>query len=512
MKKYSEYMNEITSDELFDKFLGYGLFAEKLPSFLTSKQFLDYYKTLETYPPDKPKDYVRYLNIRNINIPRPLAIPEPFAYANQIKYLSDNWDKIQSHFASNTSSDPFKISRIHIRKMIDKNELFEMNYKNFSKDGEPEDDIVIQSRFVAKADVANCFGSIYSHSIAWALVGKEEAKSHSGVRYGNLWYNQIDKSTQQIKYGETNGILIGPHTSNLVSEIILVKVDKELAKKGYKFVRNIDDYTCYIDSYELAESFFIDLSEELKNYELSLNSKKSQIKSLPHANVKHWITKLNHFNFLDTYESGGKHYIKVKELKGFLDFAIELMLEENSDASILNYAIQILSEKNLGFNAIDYYLKQIHHLVLLYPYLTVYLDEYVFIPHGISKTDIKKIADDLYNLGTTKRIYETCSYSIYWAIKYKFRLSKRTLRRDSLASLDCIFMLVSYLYHNKYNSKDYLKVYENKAKELANSDFNRYWLFIYEVLKKEDLKAFYKNMKLKKITFVKEKFRKNGSG
>lgn len=505
-------MDEITSEELFDKFLGYGLFAEKLPSFLTSKEFSNYYKTLTSFPPKSPKDYVRYLNIRNINIPRPLAIPEPFAFAIQVKHLSDNWDKIQNHFDSNTSTDQFKISRIHIRKMIDKNELFEMNYKNFSKDGEPEDDIVIRSKYVAKADIANCFGSIYSHSIAWALVGKEEAKSHSGGRYENLWYNQIDKSTQQTKYGETNGILIGPHTSNLVSEIILVKVDNELVKKGYKFIRNIDDYTCYVDSYELAESFFIDLSEELKKYELTLNSKKSQIKSLPHANVKHWITKLNHFNFLDTYEISGVKYIKAKELKGFLDFAIELMLEENSDASVLNYAIQILSEKNLGSNAIDYYLKQIHHLVLLYPYLTVFIDEYVFIPHKISKTEIKKIADDLYDLGTTKKIYEPCSYALFWAIKYQFKMRKRTIRKDSLDSMDCVFMLVSYLYHRKYKSEEFLSVYEEKAKGLSDNDFNRYWLFIYEVLKKEDLKDYYKNMKSEKISFVKKKFRKNGSG
>ena len=512
MRKYSEYMDEITAEELFDRFLGYGLFAEKLPSFLTSKKFLNYYKTLESLPPKTPKDYVRYLNIRNINIPRPLAVPEPFAFANQVKSLSDNWNKIQTHFDTNTSTDKFKISRIHIRKMIDKNELFEMNYKNFSKDGEPEDDIVIRSRYVAKADIANCFGSIYSHSIAWALVGKEEAKSHSSGRHGNLWYNRIDKSTQQTKYGETNGILIGPHTSNLVSEIILVKVDKELVEKGYKFIRNIDDYTCYVDSHELAESFFIDLSEELKKYELSLNSKKSQIKSLPHANVKHWITKLNHFNFLDTYEFNGEKFIKAKELKGFLDFAIELMLEEKSDASILNYAIQILSEKNLGSNAKDYYLKQIHHLVLLYPYLTVFLEEYVFIPHQISRTQIKIIADDLYNLGTTKKIYEACSYSIYWAIKYNFKMRKRTIRKDTLDSMDCIFMLISYLYHRKYKSEEYLSVYETKAKELLNCDFNRYWLFVYEVLKKEDLKDFYKNMKSKKITFIKRRFRTKGSG
>ena len=61
--------------------------------------------------------------------------------------------------------------------------------------------------------------------------------------------------------------------------------------------------------------------------------------------MKNWITKLNHFTFNNTYLVNGVETVRVKELKGFLDFAIELMLDENNDASILNYAIKIISNK-----------------------------------------------------------------------------------------------------------------------------------------------------------------------
>ena len=40
--------------------------------------------------------------MRNINIPRPMAIPEPFAYSNQAKCLSENWTKLQQHFIDKT--------------------------------------------------------------------------------------------------------------------------------------------------------------------------------------------------------------------------------------------------------------------------------------------------------------------------------------------------------------------------------------------------------------------------
>lgn len=48
-KSYYELLSEISKDELFDGLLGYGLFAEKIPPFLTAENFLDFCKT----PPAK---------------------------------------------------------------------------------------------------------------------------------------------------------------------------------------------------------------------------------------------------------------------------------------------------------------------------------------------------------------------------------------------------------------------------------------------------------------------------
>ncbi|WP_433778046.1 hypothetical protein [Flavobacterium anhuiense] len=106
---------------------------------------------------------------------------------------------------------------------------------------------------------------------------------------------------------------------------------------------------------------------------------------MPQASVKSWVAKLNHFIFTNTYVINGKEAIRVKELKHFLDFAIELMLLENSDASVINYAIKVISKKHLGVNAKDYYIKQIHHLVLLYPYLINLLEFQVFEAHKIDE-------------------------------------------------------------------------------------------------------------------------------
>lgn len=509
MKIYYEFQDEITKDEIFKGLLGFGLFAEKIPNFLTSEAFYEYIKNKKfPYNDIKPTDYIRYSNMRNINIPRPLSIPEPFSYANQTKIISDNWSRIVGHFKKKTKSQLFKISRIHLRKLKNNNSLFEMNYKNFSTDGNPEDEIFINSKYISNADIATCFPSIYSHSISWALVGKSIAKKESGRIHEKKWFNQLDFYTRNLKFGETNGVLIGPHSSNLISEIILCCIDYELAKKKYKFYRNVDDYTCFTNSYEEAERFFIDLSETLKGFELLLNSKKSVINKLPQASVSNWVTKLNHFNFSDLYQTKtGKSGVKLKELRGFIDFSIETMLENKNDAAILNYAIKIISNKHLGDFAYNYFIKKIHHLTLLYPYLVLILEKSVFEKHNVEKERIVLLANDLYDLGQKKKNYEICAYAIYFAVKYKFKLHfNDSIKKNSIKSNDCIFMLIAFLYDKRNQKKSYLKEYNDIAIKLLREDFHRYWLFCFEVLTQNELKDKYKELKNAKITFIKKEF------
>lgn len=215
---------------------------------------------------------------------------------------------------------------------------------------------------------------------------------------------------------------------------------------------------------------------------------------------------MNHFIFTNTYKVGDREAIRVKELKHFLDFAIELMLKEDSDASIINYAIKVISKKHLGKNAKDYYIKQIHHLVLLYPYLINLLELKVFEAHDVDNEIIKTIAKDIYHYGLKKKIYEACSFAIYWSLKYDFSLEISSLKKESLDSEDCIFMMIAYLSDKKTFPKRYLKEYKDKAEYLRQNDFDRYWLYVYEVLTQNELQDNYKKMKKNKITFIRAEF------
>ncbi len=518
-RTYHSYANEITNEALFEGLLGFGLFAEKIPPVVTAEIFYDWCTSQTDENIFKAKrlnrdgtikiksgkpcyfcasyDYIRYENMRNINIPRPLAIPHPIAYRNLCKTISDSWGELQTYIKDKTDGQEHKISRIHLRKLSGKHLLFEMNYKNFHLDAEPDADLSIGARVMVKADISNCFPSIYTHSIPWALVGKTAAKAD---RDTSKYFNKIDKFVRHVKYGETHGILIGPHASSLISEIILLSVDKVLYDKGYRYIRNIDDYTCWLENHEHAEQFLLDLSSVLKAFELTLNHKKTEILELPLASVEHWVRKMNTFYFHEKTIRGGP-MLTLKEVNAYLDLAIELMQVNNNNSAILNYAIKVLSKKKLTKQAQKYFIKRVHHLILIYPYLILLLENHVFSPFSLKKKQVKEISDTTIDLAFKRNLWEAVSYALYYALKYDFELDMpSTLFDKAKESDDCIFLLLAYLYEKRRETS--LTDFEDLAKGKLD-DFDRYWLFVYEVLGETDLPEPFDTMKKDGVSFLK---------
>lgn len=492
-------MQEITAEELYEGLLGYGMFNEKLPPFLTSKPFFDYCKV--SHPTfnntNKVQSYIMYEHMRNINIPRAFGIPTPMAYQRLCLALINNWDKIVEHFENKTKNEGYKVSRIHIRKIKDTKKIFKMNYNNFEKDGTPESDLLIGSKYVVNADISTCFHSIYTHSLSWALVGKEEAKQNQ--KDHSKWYNELDFQVRNTTNGETQGILIGPHASNLLSEIILTSIDFELQLKGWKYIRNIDDYTCYVKNYEEGQLFLLELSAQLRQYKLTLNHKKTKVSSLPIASTKNWIRKLNAYLKLTE-----KDTLNYKDVQACLDLSVELMLANNSNTAIINYTIKVLSRKNLTKNAINYYVKNIFHLTIIYPYLISLLEKYIFDVFQIDKKRIMEFSNIIYKEGINNNNFELASYSIYYAIVYEFEIKEMDFS-NIRKSNHCILLLLSYIYCEKNSLTSEIKNFKQLARKMLKDEdeFSHNWLFVYEVLPKSSLKSDWKILKENKISFIK---------
>ena len=491
---YSEHMRRLTQNMIYDGLVGYGLFSEKMPPVFTSEPFLKFCKDHpdKLYLPNPGgaygnlycRQYVQYESNRNNKDFRQLGVPNPFAYELLCRYIRDNWSTIQKHLIDYTKGERHKVSRTHIRRFNDSPVLFRMNYKSISERVKnPILSFLKTARYCVKADISSCFPSIYSHALAWAIAGKDEAKKHIGD--DSFWYNLLDKYTRGVKYGETNGLIIGPHVSNLLSELILVVVDSNLSRKGYNFIRHIDDYDCYVETREKADAFIYDLSDELRKFALVLNRKKTKILELPIGQDEEWVRRLNTFKMLMP-----KDRWSFDAVRGYLDFVVDLM-REIGDLAIISYAMKIAARADMTDDARGYYVQYMMHLAILYPYLYQFIDESLFQACNVRFREIAEFSQQMYRHGLEVRNREEVIYSLYFAVKYNFIIndfSEEAIIEQNNAILDVMGFL-------------YLTSLDLKAKKLGAlarlygtgcSDTNRtldqYWPFVYEANKQANIK------------------------
>ena len=350
------------------------------------------------------------------------------------------------------------------------------------------------------ADISKCYPSIYTHAIPWALVGKDVAKDNT--RKKEEWYNQIDHFAQISKNGETHGLLIGPHTSNVLSEIILCAIDEDLSKKYDSYIRNIDDYMCYVNTREEADNFIIDLNRELRKYDLLINYKKTEIYELPICVVETWVHKIQ--NYMTTFQKF-KDYVDYREIQSFMDFIIKLTSENTDNNSIVLYAIKALKGFKLTKNAQGYLVKTIVSLSLLYPYLVPILGKYIFEKYKVDTNQISKYANMIYEKYIQKNNYEACSFALLYAIDSNSKIDTIDIEIIK-SSQDCILMLMAFIYCKKNNLKSEVKQLKQYAKELKNKgEMDQYWLFVYECLGK--LPGEWGTMKKNRVSFLKSEYK-----
>lgn len=503
---------KLSPDDVLVGLLDHGLFAEKIPPCFTTEGLADFVSStmatlLDEADDDALKkaldkrahDFMRYEALRDSNIPRHLGVPHPEAYAVQALAIAKHWQAIATH--CNKPKPVF--SRIHVRH-ISYGRIFEMNYKGNERFRLEEDEQKWMSgaQYMVEADIATCFPSIYTHSIPWALDDKAAAKKSSSLT--KLPGNLLDKCTQNTRDRQTNGLLIGPHASNIISEIILTQVDADLQAKGHhKVKRHVDDYRFYASTYEEAEKFIKDLGLALRAYEMSLNEKKTKIVPLPSPSEADWVLVLNRHPLPKDQE------LKFSEIRSFLDRALTCA-QAIGKSTPLNYAIKVLakshSKKNpgdsdettprkLSLRAKRMYAQEAMNLALAYPYLAPMLDENVFTPywHDGLKDKIAEFATALVQLGLRKLYPDAIAHAIFFALKYDFALGLNDDELMEVVTLDDCLANVLLLEYAKMRGRRKVKTAVNtRAKELKSADQrdkDKHWLLIYQVWSKTELKG-----------------------
>lgn len=133
-----------------------------------------------------------------------------------------------------------------------------------------------------KTDVSNCYGSIYTHSIAWALHGYDIAKAAQTDK--TLLGNQIDFHIRNSRYGQTNGITQGSVLMDIVAELVLAYVDylitdKLQGNKDFHILRYRDDYSIFTLNDQRASEIVRVISDCLRRVGMQLGARKTTANS-----------------------------------------------------------------------------------------------------------------------------------------------------------------------------------------------------------------------------------------
>lgn len=143
-------------------------------------------------------------------------------------------------------------------------------------------ELALQYDWIGITDITDCYGSIYTHSIAWAIHDLSIAKADRNDN--NLLGNKIDKSIQNMDYGQTNGIPQGSTLMDFIAEIVLgygdVLLSEALEKeniKEYTILRYRDDYRIFTKNEDTLNKILKILSENLSFLNFKMNTQKTII-------------------------------------------------------------------------------------------------------------------------------------------------------------------------------------------------------------------------------------------
>ncbi|HTB79701.1 MAG TPA: RNA-directed DNA polymerase [Opitutaceae bacterium] len=483
----------LNADEVFLGLVDFGLFSEKMPACFSAEGLAKLVPAslakistetdlskLKKLIAKQTHGVIRYQVLRDVNIPRQMGIPHPQSHLAQCLAIKRCWSEIKKHCAKPTAP----VSRIFVRD-TGADRVFEMNYKGAERLEVEEQELgfLTGATYVVHADIAACFPSIYTHSIPWALHGRKLAKQARDDL--SLAGNLLDKATQVVRDAQTNGLLIGPHASNIIAEIVLTCVDAHLLKKSYiRLSRHIDDYRYYARTHEEAENFIRDLGLGLREFELALNERKTKILPLPRPQTENWVRELTTFQFPDGL-------IRHSTVRSFLDLALHLA-QESGTSAVLNYAIKMIPAR-LNDRAKRLFSLEAMNLALAYPYLAPLLGEHVFAKHthvGMEKV-IATFADELLRIGI-RRIYpDAIAHALYYAIKYDTTLSQSEAKLREIVMIDdgiCHVLLLEYANRRKLAAiQKAVTTRANNLKGLDSREQDPFWLLLYQVWTEADL-------------------------
>lgn len=227
-------------------------------------------------------NYTIYTNKDGRYVWRPIQLIHPVIYVDLVCLITEllAWDCIKSRFAEFARDPKIKSLGIPRESLTMRKNKGAQIYHWWQEVEQASIELALDFRYVFQTDIAECYSSICTHSIAWAVHGKEKAKEKKHDQ--SLIGNAIACRIQDMQHGQTIGIPQGSVLMDLIGELVLGYADLELSKRladanitDFQILRYRDDYRIFVNESQTGERIMKTLVEVLIGLGLKLNASKT---------------------------------------------------------------------------------------------------------------------------------------------------------------------------------------------------------------------------------------------
>ena len=265
---------------------------------------------------------------------RTFGIINPISYFLLCEHIAKNWTNIVKIFnLSNCTAEKPKFPSVSTGGRAIRSAS--LNYQKLEQNR-------LASFFpiIVNLDINRFYESVYTHSIPWAVLGKDLAKSrYRSNTLNKHWSNELDLLSRNSNDRQTIGLPIGPDTSRIISELVLSRIDYEILASNKvlrptQIYHNIDDYQIGVygsNEAEDAQSCFV---RAINKYGLRLNDVKA---------ATDYSTNFSPRKFQ-------RHFDILKNKKGrrFVDHFFEILYYEipkHPNLNVLGYTLRRFARK-----------------------------------------------------------------------------------------------------------------------------------------------------------------------
>ncbi|WP_128406402.1 RNA-directed DNA polymerase [Rhizobium leguminosarum] len=338
-------------------FVKVGILPENIPPVFTTKNLWQHFAALGTsYGIGKKAEgeHALYNASKRGGQRRVFGMPHPAFIRDAGLFYEKHWESLAPLLLKSpgsASTPTLTASGIRHVRITPHSDLPQIRLRAFSR-----------YKFCLVTDVARFYPSVYTHSLPWAISGKQQAKAATKPGATAVLGDKLDYILRNSQSRQTIGIPVGPDVSKVAAELLMVAVDENFLDRYAgtnppAYVRHVDDYWIAGNTREECEKHLQNLRLALRGFELDINESKTKIVSTRLVFADNWPFEFDR-ELIDSLRVGVDR--RKNETLSILSKIIE-ETSESGDDGIIRHAIRVLDEEKLwgsNWELLEHFLAQ----------------------------------------------------------------------------------------------------------------------------------------------------------